>query len=144
MPADSFIEGFHATDQVGHMLPWIGSTGLNAEVRAAAKGPMCIDRAATIRSEQRTRVLLVWRELFLSARSHALSGQQRFDARHDWRFARDAKVTARRAHLALARQGTLLDLGIDRTQSIELGTKGIGLGHKNDVAANAHESKSRS
>ena len=60
MPADRFIERFHAPNEIRHMLPWIRSARVRTEMRAASKGPVSIDRAATIHAQQRAGILRMW------------------------------------------------------------------------------------
>lgn len=129
MPADRLVQRLHASNEVRDMLPWIRSACLSTKMCAASERTMRIDRAPTIRTQQRTSILRMRHQLLPSARSHTLSCQESLNPRHHGRLARHAKVAARRPHLTLARQRTLLHLRVNRTQGIELRTEGIGFGH---------------
>ena len=72
-----FVQGLKALNQVGHLFSGIGTSGGLAEMGAAAKGTVLVDRAFTVYTEEWTGAIGVGLQFHPARGSHAFGCTER-------------------------------------------------------------------
>ncbi len=111
-----FVQGLKALNQVGHLFSGIGTSGGLAEMGAAAKGTVLVDRAFTVYTEEWTGAIGVGLQFHPARGSHAFGCKERLCHRHEGSHAGEAKVTATGAEHTFTLEGPPFDFCINILQ----------------------------
>lgn len=119
-----FIQGLEPVNQVGNVFARIHAPRRLAKMRTTTKGPMRIDGASPLLTQQRAGTFRVRFELFPPAGPHPLGGEHSLSKREKRSLSGETEMAALRAHLAVPLQRSLLQFCIDRLHLVKGGTQG--------------------